>query len=270
MSDDEEPKLPVKHFGIDPRKITLAEYWRAPQRGSFLTGLLIKTLPIKIDVARAIPLTESLIEIEPAERLMPTVRALQELGFEVAFYYREDLVQPRGDDAAAALLSPDGRIYAAVLFVSSEIGERTIDDLRSVFVSRVDAAILVTGTAHGEMDSPPEVDGEVVHGTLADAYERHLERIAERTSDDAYRGPPAALPFDSETLRSFVVSFARRFVEFNVARGVFTPMPPEEVTALRRGDPATPAKRRPSAALTVAVWSGVVLLLAIIANCPLM
>jgi hypothetical protein len=267
-ADDDEPKAPVRYFGLDPRKLSLAEYWRAPQRGSFVAGLVIKALPVKVDVPRAVPLTEELIELDPDDlpraglRLRPAVAELERLGFELAFYYREDIVQPHGEQAAAVLLAPDGRTYASALFASARIGDQWVEDLRSVFVSRLDRRIVVTSNKPGEMDAPPEIDGEVVHGTLADAYARHRERIA-GGEHDTYRGSPAAAVFERDELRRFVIALSRRVVEHGVARGVFTPMPPDQVTALRRGQPGAVAKP-PSPAATLLVWLGVALLLAIL------
>lgn len=264
--DDDAPQ----HFGLDPRKLSLAEFWRAPQRGSFLAGLFLKLVPIQIPVPRAVPLTETLIEIDPADRplaaqrLRPIVAELERLGYALAFWYREDIVQPHGEDAAVVLLASDGRTYASAFFSSARIADKPIEDLRTVFVSRLDRRIVVTSNVAGEMDAPPEFDGEIVRGTLADAHARHHERIHGATGD-AYRGSSDAFVFDRDALRRFVVTVSRRVVEHGVARGVFTPMKREQVEALRRGESTAIAKRGPSLRTTALLWAVVAVLVTIIA-----
>jgi hypothetical protein len=221
-------------------------------------------------VPRAVPLTEALIEIDPsdrpvaAQRLRPIVAELEHLGYALAFWYREDIVQPHGEDAAVVLLAPDGRTYASAFFSSARIADKLIEDVRAVFASRLDRRIVITSNIAGEMDAPPEFDGEIVRGTLADAHARHRERIR-GGSADTYRGSSAAFVFDRDELRRFVVTVSRRVVEHGVARGVFTPMKREQVEALRRGEPTALAKRSPSVGATVLVWVLVAVLVTIIA-----
>jgi hypothetical protein len=222
------------YYKVDSRKRTYAEHWRIqwPNLEAFLVAAFCKLLGIRQRHTFGMRRPESLDLHEPSavprlvrDRLADIIRECDDLDLPFQFYSSVDvMIGSRVKAYTAAMLHPQGLCWATAIavLVRGKNGEE-VRPVRFNCFSRLPDDRYVVTSAH-EWRITPHPDDLLEHlvGAWPDAVvARHLVRIEE----------PALRPLAVRQgeLDQVILTREQRHVDYQVERGVFVPMTPEEV-----------------------------------------
>jgi hypothetical protein len=127
-------------------------------------------------------------------------------------------------------LDREGLMIAQVMASRTE-GAVTVSRVVASCTSRaVDDTLIATANLAEHLDAPPSVQGEVVKGSTADVVRRHRERLAAMT----------IVPCARDGLRDRLADEHALAVAFHERRGVYVPVRPDRLAALRAATPSEP------------------------------
>lgn len=148
-------------------------------------------------------------------------------GIGLEFYYTIPFVGHDTEAYAAAMLHSGGLVAAHALYARQKHVEKSVLVL---FTRMGDGRHLVTSSKHKELVSPHGFDVVRLPGRAPDdVVARHLERV---------RSAEGALPIRAGLLEHFIVEFSNLETDFHIERGVYVPMPEEEVASIRGAKPS--------------------------------
>ena len=156
--------------------------------------------------------------------LRDTIDECEDLGFRLEFCHALENIGA-AEAYSVVLLSPDAQIWAALLFtrVRIQAGEKTKRCCALVSLRADDSAVSTTNLTR-EFDSPPWVNVQHVRGAgVGKLLATHRERLRAES--------PRSL--SSKELIAAVLSLHQRGADWNIARGVWMPMTPEEEQRVR-------------------------------------
>ncbi len=239
------PPLPVvpEYFRVDPRRLTWLECSRIVSSSGKVLTLWLGKLTGQIQggvggLPAPRPLAENLIgegEISPsvAKPLHAMRQSCEALGFGQPLYHhlKDSLIST--DSAGCLLREPSGEVLASMISTHSQTGLVKMKPVRGSFLSQLaDDRLLVTSNAAALFNQPPGNDITRRVGAPMDALlALHRRRLEKHRA----RGNPPVPVHTLGEMAALSERETRRAYEFNLARGVYVPMTPEEVTrAMRR------------------------------------
>jgi hypothetical protein len=214
-----------RYYRIDTRRLRFAELWRISPGLGFLVGALKKILGVPLRVGTLVPWLDRL-EVLPRGGLPPDVAGAVEpvasqwaaLGFRRVLDYTVDMRDPGSRAFAAALLAPDGRAIAQVMFVEVRRGELVRRRVESNCAARFeDGRWCGVSSGRKRMDAPPEFCSANRPGSPPAQLYDLLQKAAAACSPS----PPMA--WREEEVEGVIVGINNLAVEFNVQRGVYVP-----------------------------------------------
>lgn len=240
------------HYRFDSRNVSFAEYRRLTPGPAFLIAALLKILRIPLRVRMAAPYPQEVLVREPAElpagvysRLVPFIAPCERAGLRSKFFYESPMISPDTRTVGVALLSDDRLTYGFL----AEAETNTVAGVQrrinlSLITPLSNGRLIVTGRSKKSLDSPPEMDSEVLdEAPVEKVLARHQERLR------SLRGVQA-VPIEGR-LEDFILRMERLSFDNFVRRRVYVPMPEAEVEKLRAAKPMTAGK---SALVTILIW----------------
>ena len=228
------PSDAMKYYKTDSRNISFREYWHLSPR-FFWFGWLNKILGRPMNFIRGIPeplpFKDRIIETsemprEILERLTPSVRDLQKLGFDQFWYYTNRQSLMGGLGYGVQCLHSSRQILAHIIYVAYQSRERFVITLVS---GLPDGTVL--GTTNKKRDFNPPFEYKIRRKVGADAENllaMHQQSLAALTSN----APPQSFAGLVE-VAAFEDKLMRQSHADKIKRGIWVEMTEAEVTALR-------------------------------------
>jgi hypothetical protein len=243
----------VQYYRFDSRNVTFAEYRRLTPGLGFLIAALLKILRIPLPVRMALPYPGEILVREPAElpegvykRLVPFNSPCEREGLSSKFFYKEPMIAPDSRTLGVALLSDDALTYGFLAEAEHNTAagiQRRID--LSLITPLSNGRMLVTGRSKQTLDSPPEMEKQVLPGTPVEkVIARHRDRLRE------LKGIVQPVPIEGR-LEDFILKVERLGFDFFIRRRVYIPMAETEVEKLRALKPMTKGK---AALVSILIW----------------
>jgi hypothetical protein len=217
-------------YKIDPTRLTYRELWRLSGRGllPFARAVVRKWFKIQPPAKSGYQFRTTLDLLElaalperPREVLGAIVSQAERHGFRFVFCHGALAL---GDIAgcSAVLMSADGMTFANAIWVRT--GRR--EEASFILGSRTESRLLFTGNHTHGLDAPPEFDVWRLPGKSIDElvaiHAQRLDRLRRER----------VLPATEADVAARVIENQQRTLAFQLARGVYVPMTPEEVERL--------------------------------------
>lgn len=224
-------------YRIDSRKITLREYWRISKFG-FPLAALLKILRIPLGIKTAIPYpTQAIVSDENElnldgrlQRLHHEMSILRQEKYRFQFTYREPVIDPETETLGIAFLSEDGLVYCLLADTVTRVGVQTRRrKILSLATRLSDGSFLCTSSA-GFFNSPPEFKSEVFNGGIQGLLRRHRRRLTETRLAEVQKISAVEIP-------ELIVELANRAAEFQISRGLYIKMLPEQLNKAKNATP---------------------------------
>jgi Zn-dependent protease len=234
-------------YKVDHRKITFREYWNLSPNWKGVVAWLLKILgrPISEPNVYTQPLSckefevlEDQLPVEHASAMSEARKQLEALGFHSATWTHLPPLHGNVSLAAGTLLHDSGKSVARIIHSKATSGTITMEQLVTAFLSPLnDGRVLVTTDMREVFrGAPPNfVVDRRVGASLSSLHEAHVKRLAEV--------PAANIQLIQTTAQcdAFIDDFERQTMDFNLRRGLYVIVSPEE---LARKEVETAAAQR--------------------------
>lgn len=222
----------TEYLKLDTTRVSYGEYWRWKPGPTFLILAGCKLLRLRFPTTLLLPATGTIELIDPTTTIRPPdlvaalekpIRACQERGYELAFWYTIPTI---GAIVAmgAALVSGDGLTVAGAVAGQSRDGMNR--EVHLGLASRLRTGkILVTGDGQSLFDPAPEIEPQRLRGrSYAQLLDAHAGQVSSRRIDVLPVGDPQKLVRLLEQVE----------INANVARGIYVPATPDDVVKVMR------------------------------------
>lgn len=215
-----------RYYRVDTRRLRFGELWRITPGPGFVVGAAMKLLGIPLRVGTCVPWVDRL-DVLPENGMPPDVAGAvgpvasqwAALGFQRVLDYTVDMRDPGSRAFASALLAPDGRALAQVMFVEVHRGQVVRRRVETNCLCRFeDGGWCGASSGRKQMDGPPEFFTAHLPGRPPQELYALLQRAVAASSS----GTPRA--WRAEEVEALIVGISNRAVEFNVQRGVYVPV----------------------------------------------
>lgn len=245
----------MQYYRFESRNVSFAEYRRLAPGLGFLIAALLKILRIPLQTRTAAPYPEQILVREPSElpggvygRLVPFIAPCERAGLRSKLFYESPMISPDTRTVGVGLLSDDRLTYGFL----AEVEANTVAGVQrrlelSLITPLSNGRMIVTGRSRKTLDSPPEMEKEVLHeAPVEKVVARHQERL---------RGLRGVVPVPIEgRLEDFILRLERMGFDNFIRRRIYVPMSEKEVEKLRAAKPLTAGK---SALVTSLIWVAV-------------
>ena len=239
----EPTHAPVEYFRTENRKLTFRECWWLARSWRVLFLWVPKILGIPMELGAGLPAPRPFEErwVDPAtlppdvrEKLEAQARELMGFGFDQCHYHVLVGNLMTTDSGGCYLLHASGEIVATILYARTFSPDGGIhrSDVTAFLTPLLHERMLVTTDQAQKLESSPGDDIVRLPGApLSNLYLAHQSRVA------ASRGLGKLGPgriIDTAQLAQLVDAHEGRSFEFHVRRGVWVPMLPDQVEAMRQ------------------------------------
>ena len=226
----------IRWYKVHGGKLSFREYWKmCPDPFTFLIAAGMKLfggLPMNF----SIPYLDRLDVVElddlpggPRRALKRGIAEFEDVGFSVVFVHELPVLERDRFAAAAILLAPDGRSFAAVNFAET----KDLSQMAYNCVCQFDDKSFGTATTQKEQmkPDPTHITVRFPGASPEELADRHkgLMQDWEDEGERILRLTPEALP-------GVVLSGEQGHVDFHAKRGVYVPMTKAHVRRLRGDD----------------------------------
>jgi hypothetical protein len=227
----------ARYYKVDSRKITFVEYWRITSNfKGFFWGCIFKIFQLPVKLSDGIPEPTTLAdrvaqktELPPhlVEKLDAGVADYEKLGFGDVYYYNTKNKITSGESAGVHLLHASGETTATIVSVRVRGRERTVMSLSSLLEN---GGVIATSNRPAEYNNPPGLEIERMVGSNAlQLWQRHSQKLEAMRMSEPLQKLLAAAAYE----KLFEIS-TKRIFEYNVRRGLWVEMTPEEITVARK------------------------------------
>lgn len=228
------------YYVSDHSKLTIVELWRLGKgkrafigKSMILLAKLLRTpvrsgVPRLYDNAKFVEFDE--IPDEIRRDMEALNRSLQSAGF-VARLAQKMTLSKGNFGYAVYLRSADGLSNAAVMTVRASAGHLSHSETAvTVSTRRQNGSAIGTTNTQPRLKDPPELKMEYLSGATPEkVVARHRRRLLDCVD---------AIPLRDEDYADKILSWTRRYKEFQIERGILVPATPEEM--VRYQDQITP------------------------------
>jgi hypothetical protein len=233
---------PAIYYKTDSTKITFREYWRSRfSRPRVLIAFLFKILGIRLAAHHSIPwplrLRDSLIneeDVSPSakEKLAPLLEECKQLGFESLCHQRITNHFAPSDILIVSLLHAKKDVVARIFFLQVAVRKKTQEHIHCFMESWLNNGVfLLTSNSNQKLvlDNPPEQDVlRLVNAPPKALFEAHTKRLEQSAGSN-----PPRLIHCLEDFEKMADALEESGIRFNIRRGVFTEMTPQEIEAAK-------------------------------------
>jgi hypothetical protein len=225
--------MPTTYYKVHGGRLSFTEYWRmSPDPFTFLIASVAKLFggfPMNFSIPRPEELTYvDWDDVPPVARkqFRHPVEELEGVGFELAFCYELPLLEKDRMGAACALLGPEGKTFATVVYCQ----DKATKQRETSVVSRFDDDTFgVTTTAKKQLKPLPTHLSERYPGAPADElYDKHIDHLKDWTADGR-----RIQKITRKTLPEVILEGEQATIDFHIERGVFVPMTRAEIRKIR-------------------------------------
>ena len=199
------------HYRFDSRNVTFAEYRRLTPGLGFLIAAALKILRIPLPARMALPYPGEILVREPAElpegvygRLVPFIAPCEREGLRSKLFYQEPIIAPDARTLGVALLSDDRLTYGFLAEAENNTAvgiQRRID--LSLITPLSNGRMLVTGRSKQTLDTPPEMEKEVLpDAPVEKVIARHRPLLVVTTCLPAFSAARKCVSAGSPVFRS--------------------------------------------------------------------
>lgn len=268
------------YYKIDSRKLTLREYWNIyPSPKAIIPWLMARLqMPTKFnsgmrlpDSVRELEVTEESLPPEALAKLRPLLEECRRLGFHSPRFYSFANLRNDTRTTFASLMHQSGeysvRLMHTMAFQLNPPKEGMLKVLLSEFA---DGTYFFTSDQPEKFLPTSGVTGTRLLGaSLAQMIASHEQNLAQRRTQN----PPKSIP--SEANEEFWDRYEKHSIAFNVKRGLYVRMTPEEVEHERQimagaKEMAVPQSQHAQVLVAISAlqnkksgWAGVITLLAV-------
>ena len=231
------------YYQFDASRLTLAELWRSCNNiFEFLIAIVCKLIRVNVAPAFGMARTDRLVRISSGavppfaqSRMTPLAEEAQTLGMTPGFYFTIPTVGAV-EGYSHPLRDGDGRIAMAIDFVRISVNTVVNEKAAFYFLTKLrDGRYLVTSGSKREENGPPNHKREHLRSRpMPEVLQRHRERLAEQTA-----APEPIM--DDNQLELLMFQYEREILDYQIERGVFTPITENEVERLRSLPKAAPS-----------------------------
>ena len=228
----------TQYYRTDILRLSWAEMWRiAPTFRVFLRGAIFRCLNLRSaprwgiahDAVRFIdPQT---IPDDAVNRLKSVVDAGDPLGFRPSVWSTLDTIGPVAG-YSVAMLDSSGAMYAGGAWVRLAFRTPPRGELAFSAVSKLaDGRFIMTGSSRKRLDKPSGF--QVLHlpgQGFCEIVKKHQEQLSDIRGEDIVR-------LDNVSLRETIREATHRFQDFNIQRGLWSPLSAEQVAAILSRQP---------------------------------
>jgi hypothetical protein len=234
---------PAIYYKIDSSKVTFREYWRSRfSRPRVLIAFLFKILGIRLAAHHSIPwplrLRDSLIneeDVSPSakEKLAPILEECKQLGFVILCHQKITNHFAPSDILIVSLLHAKKDIAARIFSLQVVIRKTTQGHVHCFMESWLNNGVfLLTSNSDQKLvlANPPDHDVlRLVNAQPKVLFEAHTKRL-----EQCAGGSPPRLLHGLEDFERMVDALEESEMRFNIRRGVFAEMTPQEIEAAKK------------------------------------
>lgn len=241
-----------EYFRTENRKLTFRECWWLARGWRAVFLWVPKLLGIPMELGAGLPCPRPFAErwVDPAqmpgevrENLESRSHDLMKLGFDLAHYHVLAGNLMTSESGGCYMINGSGETVATILYARSfaEDGQFHESDVTAFLTPLTNGRMLVTTDQEQKLESSPGDDiVREPNARVADLLAEHGARIvAARVAGELAPGRIT----DTPQLAAVVDAHEQRSFDFHVKRGVWVPMPPAQVQAMRRRKEEFDARR---------------------------
>ena len=234
---------PQKYYKSDSTKVTFHEYWHSKfSRPRVVLAFLFKIFGIRLSVHRNIPwplrLRDSMVngeDVSPSakEKLAPMLEECKQLGFVILCHQKIKNHFAPSDILIVSLLHAKKDIAARIFSLQVVIRKTTQEHVHCFMESWLNNGVfLLTSNSNQKLvlDNPPEQDVlRLVNAPPKALFEAHTKRLEQCAGSN-----PPRLIHCLEDFEKMADALEESGVRFNIRRGVFAEMTPQEIEAAKK------------------------------------
>jgi hypothetical protein len=228
-----ERQAMTQYYRTDVLRLSWRELWRiAPTFRVFLRGAILRCVNLRSAPRWAIA-HDALRFIEPqtipddaTNRLKSVVDAGAPLGFRPSVWSTLDTIGPVAG-YSVAMLDRSGAMYVGGAWVRLAFRTPPREELAFSVVSKLaDGQFIMTASSRKRLDKPSGFQVLNLPGQgFCEIVKKHQEQLSEIRGESIVR-------LDDVSLRETIREATSRFQEFNVQRGLWSPLSEKEVAAI--------------------------------------
>ncbi len=223
------------YYKFDARRLTLAELWRSCNNPlEFLIAAFCKLIRVNVAPQFGIARTDRLVRIAAGAvpdfakaRLSPLIQQAEALGMVPGFYFTIPTAGAM-EGYSFPMRNADGQFVLSIDCIRIAVGTTVNDKATFYFSSKLhDGQYLITSGSKQEENMPSGYEGRYFPGRpMSEVLQLHQQRLSEQTTG-------VQTVADSEQLERRVFEYEQSVMEFQIDRGVFVPLPADEVQRLK-------------------------------------
>jgi Zn-dependent protease len=225
----------AEYYKVDGRKITLREYWNIARSWQAIVAWIAARLgaPLQAGVAFRQPGSVSEMEIPESElspqakaKLQPLVEQCLQLGFHSPRYYLHESLRRDVRTFFIAMLHRSGEFTLRLMHTLASNASPPVENVLAVLLSELnDGTFFFTSDQRPKFRSPPGIlNNRLIGASPIQLIESHQQKLAALGA----RNPPRPV-LSTAALDDVWNRYEKMSVEFQVGRGLYVRMAPEEV-----------------------------------------